>query len=245
VRAMAVPVVWFVSAMKICVLEGIGAADSLYALGTADGFKRAVDLCERVLDSGPSDYDAAWKCARACRAYANAAKQGQVRGWEKVCAAYGKAAMSHAELGIRLDPARVEAYYFYGLSVGIYSDGVSVITALREGLKDRTQKNLEKAFEMDRAYDDGGPAVALGRFWAVVPWPFRDRKKALLYYRDYQKITTYKVNKEERMLYIAELLVETGGKDNNAEARELAKKALVSESGHVKERARKLLEKLQ
>ena len=43
--------------------------------------------------------------------------------------------MHYAQKAIDLEPNKPEGYYYYGLSVGIYADGVSVLTALREGLK--------------------------------------------------------------------------------------------------------------
>jgi hypothetical protein len=68
----------------------------------------------------------------------------------------------------------------------VSSDGVSVFTALKEGLKDKTQTSFEKTYAIDKMYKEGGPMISLGRFWAVLPWPMRDREKSLQYYREYQ-----------------------------------------------------------
>jgi hypothetical protein len=38
--------------------------------------------------------------------------------------------MKYAQKAGELDPAKPEGYYYYGLNVGIYSDGVSIFTAL-------------------------------------------------------------------------------------------------------------------
>ena len=86
--------------------------------------------------------------------------------------------MGFAEKAITLAPDKVEGYYYYGLSVGIYSDGVSILTALSEGLKNKTQQSFETAYKIDKTYNRGGPMLSLGRFWTVLPWPMNDEDKA-------------------------------------------------------------------
>ena len=52
--------------------------------------------------------------------------------------------MHYAERAIDLNKKGVQGYFYYGLCVGSYSDGVSILTALREGLKGKTQRALKK-----------------------------------------------------------------------------------------------------
>ncbi len=63
---------------------------------------------------------------------------------------------------------------------------MSIFTALKEGLKDKTQTSFETAYGIDKNFNKGGPILSLGRFWAVLPWPLKDKKKSLEYYREFQ-----------------------------------------------------------
>ena len=127
--------------------------------------------------------------------------------------------------------------------MGVYSDGVSVFTALKEGLKDKTQSSFEKAYEIDRMYKNAGPMLSLGRFWSVLPWPMRDREKALAYLREYQGTPHFEGN-HEAYVYLAEVLIGIGGDQNEKEARGLLEKAGESEGAYYRDRARQLLKEL-
>ena len=140
------------------------------------------------------------------------------------------------------EPERPDGHYYYGLNVGTYSDGVSVFTALREGLKDKTQKSFEKAYELDRMYHRAGPVLSLARFWAVLPWPLYDRKKALAYHREYQQTPFFAENAEAHF-FLGELLGQIGGPENRAESRRWLEKAAASSDTYYRAQARKLLEK--
>jgi hypothetical protein len=77
------------------------------------------------------------------------------------------------------DPSRPGGYYYFCLNVGIYSDGVSKFIAIMEGLKNKTQLCFEKVYKLDKVYDNIGAILARGRYWALLPGPFKDEKKAL------------------------------------------------------------------
>jgi hypothetical protein len=85
--------------------------------------------------------------------------------------------------------------------------------------------------------------IALGRFWQVLPWPMYDRKKSLKYYREYQG-TPYFADNMEVHVYLGELLIQIGGKENKAEAKGYLEKAANSDDAFYKERAQELLKKL-
>jgi hypothetical protein len=85
--------------------------------------------------------------------------------------------------------------------------------------------------------------IALGRFWAVLPWPMRDRKKSLKYYREYQA-TEYFADNAEAHVYLGELLVQMGGDKNKAEAKGYLKKAAQSDDPYFRDKAKELLAKL-
>jgi tetratricopeptide (TPR) repeat protein len=220
-------------------VDYLAEADEIFDQGGLENYKKSIDLYIKAVEQQPDDYEANWKCARAYREYADKAKKKGVEGWKDICAQYGKAGMQYAKKAIELKPERPEGYYYYGLNVGIYSDGVSILTALAEGLKDKTQQSFEKAYAINKMYKDGGPMLSLGRFWAVLPWPLRDRKKALAYYREYQQ-TPYFATNTEAQLFLAELLIQIGGDQNKSEAKGYLEKGLQSDDPYFKNRAQEL-----
>ena len=224
--------------------DNTAEADKLYRLGGLENYKQAIELLEKELAANPDSYEANWKCSRSHREYGNKAKSQKVDGWKDICAEYGKKGMQYAQKAIELEPGRPDGHYYYGLNVGIYSDGVSIFTALSEGLKDKTQTSFEKTYEIDKMYKEAGPMLSLGRFWAVLPWPMRDRDKSLEYYREYQA-TEYFADNLEAHFYLGEVLYQIGGKENKAEAKGLLEKAATSEDPYFADQAKDLLKKLK
>ena len=222
----------------------VAEADSAYARGGLEGYKQAIELYEKALAENPDSYEANWKCSRAYREYGNEAKSQKVEGWKDICAKYGKGGMQYAQKAIELEPDKADGQYYYGLNVGIYSDGVSIFTALAEGLKGKTQTSFEKSYEINRMYKEAGPMLSLGRFWAVLPWPLHDRKKSLKYYREYQA-TEYFADNFEAYVYLGELLIQMGGDENKAEAKGLLEKATKSDDPYFRDQAKELLAKLK
>jgi tetratricopeptide (TPR) repeat protein len=225
-------------------VDYLAEADKIFDQGGVENYKKSIDLYIKAVEQQPDDYEANWKCARAYREYADKAKKKGVEGWKDICAQYGKAGMQYAKKAIELKPERPDGHYYYGLNVGIYSDGVSILTALSEGLKDKTQQSFEKTYAINKMYKDGGPMLSLGRFWAVLPWPLRDRKKALAYYREYQQTPYFATNTEAR-LFVAELLIQMGGEENKAEAKGYLEKGLQSDDPYFKDWAERLQAELK
>ena len=238
--------IFLVVLFPLCLLaaDDVAEADKLFEQGGLSNYKQAVELYQKAIAENPGSYEANWKCARAYREYGNAAKSQKVEGWKDICARSGKEGMQYAQRATELEPAKPEGYYYYGLNVGIYSDGVSIFTALSEGLKDKTQSSFEKTYEIDKMYNKAGTILSLGRFWAVLPWPMRDRKKSLKYYREYQA-TEYFADKIDAHVYLGELLIQMGGDKNKAEAKGYLEKAARSDDPYFKDRANQLLAKLK
>jgi tetratricopeptide (TPR) repeat protein len=221
----------------------LAEADKLFEQGGLENYRQAIEFYQKALAENPDSYEANWKCARAHREYGDAAKTKKMEGWKDICAKYGKEGMQYAQRAIELEPEKPDGYYYYGLNVGIYSDGVSIFTALAEGLKDKTQKSFEKTYAIDKMFKEGGPMIALGRFWQVLPWPLYDRKKALQYYREYQT-TKYFADNIEVHVYLGELLIQMGGDKNKAEAKGYLEKAAKSDDPYFRDWANELLKKI-
>jgi tetratricopeptide (TPR) repeat protein len=234
----------FIHPLGLMAENYLSMADGLYEQGGEENYKRSINVYLKALKENPNDYEANWKCARAYREYGETIKRQAVEGWKKACAKYGKEGMKYAEKAIEQQPGRPDGHYYYGLNVGIYSDGVSILTALAEGLKNKTQRSLEKAYELDKMYNEAGAMLSIGRFWAVVPWPYKDKKKALKFYREYQQ-TRYFNEKAEGKIYLAEVLLALKGKENKEEAKTLLQKALQSDEKYFIDRAKRLLRKIE
>ena len=230
--------------ISLMAADYVAEADKLFEQGGLVNYKQAIELYQKAIAENPDSYEAHWKCARAYREYGHTAKSQKVEGWKDICAQSGKEGMQYAQKATELDPAKPDGYYYYGLNVGVYSDGVSIFTALAEGLKDKTQSSFEKTYEIDKMFKEGGPMIALGRFWAVLPWPMRDRKKSLNYYREYQA-TEYFADNIEAHVYLGELLIQMGGDKNKAEAKGYLEKAAQSDDPYFRDRAKELLAKLK
>lgn len=230
---------WVVAPAGTALME----ADTLYEAGGMENFRAAIPLYEKAVAEDEKNYEALWKCARAHRDYGNEIKKQGGADWEDLCAEHGKAGMQFAQRAVALAPENVEGHYYYGLSVGIYSDGVSILTALSEGLKNKTQESFEKAYAIDKTYKQGGPMLSLGRFWSVLPWPMDDEDKALAYFREFES-AGFLDDSVEGKVYFAELLMDIGGKDNEAEARKLLAAAARSPEAYYADWARRLLQDL-
>jgi len=148
--------------------------------------KASYDAAVKLAIAAPQDYELNWKAAEAARRYGDFIVTEEGAGWKDAARPLAKEGMKYAEIAFKLNPNGVEGWYWYACSVGTYSDCVSIITALAEGLKGKTQKGFETSYKLDKTYDDGGPILGLGRFWQVLPGiAGQDRKKAELLLNEY------------------------------------------------------------
>lgn len=200
-----------------------------------ESYKQAGDMFVKALEAAPNNYEAAWKASRSYREFANESEKHNTPNWKATCKEYGKMGMKYGEKAIALNPNGVEGNFWYGCSVGNYSDSVSVLTALKEGLKNKTQNSFEKSYQINKMYTDGGPMKALGRFWFVLPWPMQDKKLSVKYLREFQKSFP---NDPEGQVFLAETLMKTGDKD---EAKSLLQKASTSSDKYFADWAKRLL----
>jgi tetratricopeptide (TPR) repeat protein len=218
--------------------DTIAQADTLFDKGDIGSILESIPLYIKAVEANPDSYEANWKCARAHREYADHALEGEHEGWKDICKEYGKKGMEYAEKAKELEPEKIEGHYYYGLSAGTYSDGVSILKALKEGLKGSTQEAFYKAYEIDKMYDIGGPMLAIGRFWHKLPFPFRNKKRAEKYFKERYE---YFPDDPEGLVYYAELLIDRRKKD---EAKPLLEKAIAGDEPFYIKRAKELLEDL-
>jgi len=231
----------FAFSQSLMAEDFLAKADALYNAGGIENIKNSIPLYVKAAEANPDSYEANWKCARAYRQYADGVHKAGIEGWKDICAEYGKKGMGYAEKAIKLNPKAIEGNFYYGLCVGVYSDGVSVLTALKEGLKGKTQKAFETAYAIDKNYDDGAPMIALGRFWYVLPWPMHKKKLAEKYLRENLQAFPNGKHIAETQVYLAEVLIDMHKKD---EAKALLQKAASSSDKYYSKEAKRLLSEL-
>lgn len=216
--------------------------DNLNDKKTRDNYITSIDLCEKALQKDPDNFEVLWRYARACRWNGELAKRAALENVEDICTKSGKKGMEVADKAIKLQPDKPNGYFWYGSCVGTYKDGVGLLSAIKEGLKDQTQSNFEKAYAIDKMYEEAGPILALGRFWSVLPWPLKDNDKALEYFREYQKTQFFNI-KDDGPVYLAECLVNEGGDEYEAEAKKLCDRVIKSSDNKwFKDWAKRILE---
>ena len=218
--------------------DTIAQADALFDEGDFDSIFESIPLYVMAVEANPDSYEANWKCARAHREYADHALEGEYEGWIDICKEYGKKGMEYGEKAIELEPEKIEGHYYFGLSAGTYSDGVSIIKALKEGLKGSTQDAFYEAYDIDKMYDIGGPMLAIGRFWHKLPFPLRNKKRAEKYYKERYE---YFPDDPEGLVYYAELLIDRRKKK---EAKPLLEKAIMGDEPFYSNLAKEMLEDL-
>jgi tetratricopeptide (TPR) repeat protein len=148
--------------------------------------KAAAEAAVKAASAAPADYAANWTAAKQCRLYGDELVVQAGEGWKDLAKAAARDGMKYGDIATKINPKGIEGWYWYGLDVGTYSDCVSILTALGEGLKGKTQKAFETAYALDKTYENGGPMLSLGRFWQVLPGiAGRDLKKAEQLFSEY------------------------------------------------------------
>ena len=151
--------------------------------------KATYENAVKLAAAAPQDYELNWQAAAAARKYGDYLVVEETSGWKETARAAAKEGMKYGEVAFKLSPTGIEGWYWYGLCVGTYSDCVSIIKALAEGLKGKTQMGFENAYKFDKMYDNGGPMLSLGRFWQVLPGiAGQDRKKAEQLFNEYMSL---------------------------------------------------------
>jgi hypothetical protein len=229
--------------------------DALVEKGTETNYERSgldllresLDLCLACAEHKAEDYEILWRCARSAHQYAETARNLQVDGWEGICKEWGKKGMEIAERAQRIEPGRVEGYFWEAACVGVYSDGTGVMTAVKEGFYPKSKKAMGKAYELDKSYNDYDPVFGSAMFYISLPFPLKSKKKALKYYREFEASASWTVRPYVRRIYGANLLMEVKPKGYEEEARGLLDKALTAPhlQEYYREWAKELLSKLK
>lgn len=128
----------------------------------------------------------------------------------------GKMAWELAERAIPLEPNDPAAHYWAAVGMGTYALGIGVLKALSMGIEGKFRERLGRAEQLSPGFERGGVGVAWGRFYERLPWPKRDRKKAVENLR--RTLTLYNPASLRARVFLAETLLHD---DQPAEAKRL------------------------
>ncbi len=181
--------------------------------------KAKFEAAAKLAAAAPQDYTLNWQAAQAARKYGDFLVVEESPGWKETARTAAKEGIKFGEVAFKLNPTGIEGWYWYGLCVGTYSDCVSILKALAEGLKGKTQMGFENAYKFDKMYDNGGPILSLGRFWQVLPGiAGQDRKKAEQLFNEYISLFGAKEDPNESAWYYRGQLYKDTGRTAEAKA---------------------------
>ncbi len=190
--------------------------DALYArrdeLASARG---AADIWARRLERSSSDFESAWKLARATywlgthEATADARRQALNRG------------LAAARTAIAAAPKRPEGHFWLAANMGALAESFG----LRMGLRYRGQirDELETVLRIDAGFQQGSADRALGRWYFQVPGLFGGSKKKSE--EHLRKSLTYDPTSHASLYFLAETL---HAMDRDGEARAALNKLIAS-----------------
>ncbi len=170
--------------------------------------RRSVDQAVATMGG---DYDVLW---RAARLYAWMGDDPRAETDQR--SRLGKKAWELAERAIPLRPADPAGYYWAAVGMGTYALGIGVLKALSMGIEGKFRERLGRAEQLSPGFERGGVGVAWGRFYERLPWPKRDRKKAVENLR--RTLTQYNPASLRARVFLAETLLH---QDQAAEAKRL------------------------
>ena len=206
--------------------------------------KQCLELYKKSVEKHPESYEANWKMARAYRVYTVYAYREKQDGWKDICEKYGQKCLNFAQKAVQKKPEGVEGHLYYGLCVDSYSKGVSMLTAIHKGLKDKALKHFSRAYSLQKDYLGGAPVLALACLWDSLPWPFRDTEKALEYYREAEGMIPQKRHLRSKLqVNMGRFLLETGR--NTQKGKKMLQRATNATSTYYREKAKETLENYQ
>lgn len=214
--------------------------DALYAqrdnLASA---RRAEAIWKDRLSQNSSDFESAWKLARARYWLGGHAPEQERKAILEAGIDAGRAA-------VRIAPNKPEGHFWIAANMGALAESFG----LRQGLKYRGEikHELETVLQMDPTFQQGSADRALGRWYNKVPGLFGgSNKQSEAHLR---KALTYNPQSTATLYFLAETLLDEGKKD---EARTTLQKVLdapidpewAPEDREFKQKARRLLTTLR
>jgi len=187
-------------------------------------------IVQQQLAAEPRSFDANWRLASLYNWRADV-KEGDEK------AALGKKAWEAGDKAIAADAANVRGHYNAGVGIGLYSEGVGIITALSQGLEGKFRDRILAALRIDKDYLDGAPQVVWGRYFFKLPWPKRDVGQATKVLEE--AVRTHPSNLRAK-LYLADCYADG---DKVEEGRRLVQQVIAAPEGNDPPETRRLKKK--
>jgi tetratricopeptide (TPR) repeat protein len=153
----------------------------------------AAAIWESRLTADRTDFEAAWKLARACYWLGGHVQAGERRAQYERGIEAGKRAVD-------INEARPEGHFWLAANMGTLAESFG----LRAGLRYRgaVKRELERVLAIDASYGEGLADRALGRWYLRVPGLFGGSKKKSI--EHLQRALTYDSGAAATHLYLAE-----------------------------------------
>jgi hypothetical protein len=184
----------------------------------------------------PRSFEANWRLASLYNWMADS-KEGDEK------AALGRKGWDAGDKAIAANSGDVRGHYTAAVGIGLYSEGVGIITALSQGLEGKFRDRILAALRLDKDYLNGAPQVVWGRYFFKLPWPKRNVDEATKVLTE--AVRTHPTNLRAK-LYLADCYADS---DKVEEGLKLVKQILAAPDGEdppeerrVKKKARNWIE---
>jgi hypothetical protein len=167
-------------------------------------------LVDKALPRAGKDYGLLWRAARLYFWYSD---DPDLPREEKM--RLGKYSWDLGERAVAINPNDVAAQFWAVGGMGNYALGLGVVRALTQRIEGKFKERISRAEALDPRYANGGIPLAWGRYYAKLPWPKYDQKKARAYFAKAMEVNPGNLRAR---VFLAELMLE---EDEPAEARRL------------------------
>ena len=178
-------------------------------------------ILSQQLAAEPRSFEANWRLAALYNWEAGAPALDGDRKAE-----LGKKAWEAGDKAIDARPGDARGQYQAATGIGLYSEGVGILTALSQGLEGKFRERMQAALRIDKDWNEGAPQVVWGRYFYRLPWPKRDVDESI-------RVLAVLVETHPRnlrgKLYLADSLAEAGSVDD---ARKLIQQVLDAPAGN-------------
>jgi hypothetical protein len=177
-------------------------------------------LIDRGLPRAGKDYAFMW---RAARLYFWLSDDPNLSSEQRTH--LGKYSWDLGERAVALNPNDVAGHFWAMGGMGNYALGLGVVRALTQRIEGKFKERINRAEALDPRYAYGGIPVAWGRYYAKLPWPKYDEKKARA---NYARALQINPNNLRARVFLAELMIE---EDQAAEGRRLLEEVIAAPVG--------------
>lgn len=156
----------------------MAALDTLWPVrGDSAKAEEALTQGTAALAATPTDAELLFRVARATLWVADGEENADRK--QKL----GREVWDLGEKLVKARPTWVGGHYYAAAGIGVYSQAVGILRALGEGLEGKFNERLDKAIELDSAFQHQMPLLAKGRYYFELPWPKRNLGKSASFYR--------------------------------------------------------------